>query len=232
MVVKQNILPALPYLSCQGKLSSNVLARPPNVTIGSRQGQVSHSPALLAGSPTPTTPEPAPMCCPGKVQGPLSPVLQLVRGRENSSTFRSPGPAFPAGPAASGERGGRKSLLCPAIAGEMSGGQDLLHSYPWGQLPTTPQIMTSSSTELLKGCAGPLFPESCSWLGVGSALWHSCPQNQLSQDAQARVGANSVQPRPVTSGWLLVVTDTCCCRATNPDVAPGGSAGQDPTMFF
>ena len=38
------------------------------------------------------------------------------------------------------------------------------------------------------------------------------------------------QPRPGMSAWLLVVTDPCCCRTTDPGIAPGGSTGQDPTM--
>lgn len=37
-------------------------------------------------------------------------------------------------------------------------------------------------------------------------------------------------PRPGKSSWPLVVTDTCCCRAKDPDIALGGSTGQDLTM--
>ena len=32
------------------------------------------------------------------------------------------------------------------------------------------------------------------------------------------------------SAWPLEVTDPCCCSTTDPDMAPGGSIGQGPTM--
>lgn len=38
------------------------------------------------------------------------------------------------------------------------------------------------------------------------------------------------QPIPGMSPWPLVVTDPSCCRAKDPDVAPGSSRGQDFTM--
>lgn len=40
------------------------------------------------------------------------------------------------------------------------------------------------------------------------------------------------QLRPKTSAWPLVVTDPCCNRATEPDIAPCDSTGQDPTTVL
>lgn len=37
-------------------------------------------------------------------------------------------------------------------------------------------------------------------------------------------------PRPETSTWHLVVTETIYCRAMDPDVASSGSTGQDLTL--
>ena len=35
----------------------------------------------------------------------------------------------------------------------------------------------------------------------------------------------------LTSAWPLVVTDLSCYRATDTDMAPSGSTGQDPTVI-
>lgn len=53
-----------------------------------------------------------------------------------------------------------------------------------------------------------------------------------------RGGASSIHPRTSTcplvaletAAWPLVVTDLCCCRTTDPDVASGSSTGQNLTM--
>lgn len=67
-------LPAFPHCHCPGELSSTLLDMdiPPNV----RQGQVSCSHALGAGSPTVALPGPALVFGQEEVQGPLAQVLQ------------------------------------------------------------------------------------------------------------------------------------------------------------
>ena len=49
------------------------------------------SPVLRAGLPAPMPPEPPPLCYPGKAQGPLSQVLQPVRGWASCPTRTSLG---------------------------------------------------------------------------------------------------------------------------------------------
>jgi hypothetical protein len=68
-----------PYLHHQSKLSSTALARPPDTTIGRRQGQPSGSHDFSTGSPTLMPLEPALLCCPVKVRGLLFQVLHPVR---------------------------------------------------------------------------------------------------------------------------------------------------------
>lgn len=81
---------AIPYRNHEGKLSSIVPARPPNGC----DWQWAGSALLLswpgASSSTPRPPEPAPLCCPIKVWGPVPQVLQPVRGH---ISFPAPTPA-------------------------------------------------------------------------------------------------------------------------------------------
>jgi hypothetical protein len=89
-------------------------------------------------------------------------------------------------------------------------------TYPGASLLTPPTICW--------GCS----PEFCSWLGVGSALL-SFPQGQISNDAQVKGGVSSSQSSDSTCPRAaaqtrdlfspLVVTDPCCCRAMNLDMA-------------
>ena len=72
VVAELVILLALPYLNQEGKLSSTSAAGLLNATISREQGQLSCPHALSAGSPAPTPPEPAQLCCPSEEQGPLS----------------------------------------------------------------------------------------------------------------------------------------------------------------
>lgn len=76
-------LPAFLDLHHQDKISSTTLANSPNAFQPGR-GRVS-SPALTSSSQLTYTQisEPAQLCCPGEVQGQLSGVLQLVRGRDS-----------------------------------------------------------------------------------------------------------------------------------------------------
>jgi hypothetical protein len=65
--------------------------------------------AFRAGSPLPS--RPAPLCCPGNVQGPLSLVLQPVRSRVTSSVLMTTEPALPTATGAG--RGGGGITPCP-----------------------------------------------------------------------------------------------------------------------
>lgn len=78
----------------QGKLSTTALASISNAVTGKGQSQLSFIHDLRTVSATPMTPEPALLCCPGEVQGPLSGLLQLVRGRSSFSALMTPGTAL------------------------------------------------------------------------------------------------------------------------------------------
>jgi hypothetical protein len=69
VVAELVILLALPYLNQEGKLSSTSAAGLLNATISREQGQLSCPHALSAGSPAPTPPESAPLCCSGEAWG-------------------------------------------------------------------------------------------------------------------------------------------------------------------
>jgi hypothetical protein len=70
----------------QDELSSSALARLSNATISRRQIQLLLS-CPQGWLPAPMPPEPAPLCCPVKVQGPFSQVLQPVRGWASFPAF-------------------------------------------------------------------------------------------------------------------------------------------------
>lgn len=73
--------PTLLYPEYQGEVSSTVPARLPNAAAGKGQGQHSRSHSLGAhGLPEPMPQEPARLCFLVKMWGPLSPVLQTLRG--------------------------------------------------------------------------------------------------------------------------------------------------------
>jgi hypothetical protein len=82
----------------------------------------------------------------------------------------------------------------------------------------------------LPQCVG-CSPKNYSWLGARSAL-PQCSGKRWGQffTAHRQQHIPRQQPRPGISTWSLVVTDPCCHRAIDPDVATGGNTGQNPTM--
>lgn len=75
------------------------------------QGHLSCFHALGVSSSTPTPSGPSLLCGPGKVQGPLSRVLQLVNGRDSSPTCHNPwGASLPSHTIIWQMRGGTRSL--------------------------------------------------------------------------------------------------------------------------
>lgn len=97
-----------------------------------------------------------------------------------------------------------------------------------GGSPTPPAIF----------CASLLI--TASYCGWGQLFCCHAPQDHLFHDAHVRVGASSSQSSDINmssrdsserdSAWPLVVADSHCCRATNPNMAPNGSTGQDSMM--
>lgn len=77
------------------------------------QGQLSCFHAFRAGSPALLTTGSSLVCCPGRVQGLLSCVLQQVRGMASSLILVTPGPVLLSAAGSKGQRGeGRLSLTC------------------------------------------------------------------------------------------------------------------------
>lgn len=60
-----------------------------------RQGQLSCALSFRARSPVPLPLGPILLCCPDKVQGPLSPVLWPLRGRDSSLALKTLWPTLP-----------------------------------------------------------------------------------------------------------------------------------------
>ena len=54
----------------------------------------------------------------------------------------------------------------------------------------------------------------------GIWVWNAVAQDQLQAQTET------------TTDWFLVVTDPCCCRATDSDVVPGDSTDQDHIMVL
>lgn len=87
-----------------------------------------------------------------------------------------------------------------------------------------------------------IFPEYCSWLGMGSALLFLCPQGQLSHDARVRVRSVLHSPQDINMSLSGCLDQGClpglggnrplllqvCCMDT--DLPPSGSTRQDSTM--
>jgi hypothetical protein len=97
----------------------------------------------------------------------------------------------------------------------------LLQSYPQGL--TCSKLQKCGVQKLARG--GVSSPDL---MTPGPAL-PRCPGEGWGQFCTAlRHQHVSRQPKPGTSAWPLVVTDPCCCRATDLDAS--GSTGQDPTM--
>lgn len=96
-----------------------------SAAIGRRQDQQSCSQALGAGSPTPMPPEPTPLCCSVKMQGPFPQVLQPLRGWTCSPISyphmdRSSMP-FPPGPASLCCTGKMQDPVLPSTAAHEEG---------------------------------------------------------------------------------------------------------------
>lgn len=95
--------------------------RPPHGRPMIGRAKISYAFSLRAGSPvlpppTPPPPELTLLCCPGKVQGPLSQVLQLVKGRASSTELMTCGQLSLS--ARGGEGGGKGA---PSLCQQMSG---------------------------------------------------------------------------------------------------------------
>lgn len=73
-------------------------------------------------------------CCPGKVQGQLSWVLQLVRGGAGSPSLMTSGPAFPSATGSEGRGRRRSSLLLPLYHMADEGWGHISHVHPWHQI--------------------------------------------------------------------------------------------------
>lgn len=86
--------PALPSPHYQDELSSIVLARSPFAAMSKGTGPVLLLSYSVASSSASTPPGPALLFCPGKVQGPISWVQKLVKGRDNSPALMALGPAL------------------------------------------------------------------------------------------------------------------------------------------
>lgn len=125
--------------------------------------QLSCSPTLRTGSPAHPTTESAPVCCPDGVQGRLSCVMQLVRGRVSSGTLMTLGPALSPVSGSKGQRG--KSifrLLMPppgrqgGVAADKDGWHPLCCSQAVGA--GSPASLTTGSTLVCcpNGVHGPL----------------------------------------------------------------------------
>ena len=154
------------------------------------------------------------LCYPGEVQGPLSGVLQQMRGKASSPALMIPGPALlPAG-GGKGQVYGRASLPYPC--------HHKANKW-WDQL--------SHAHTLRVGLLIPLPPRSVLLCCPGKVHGHlsHCHDPRASSPMMPREGLGPVlhspqtstcpgqQIRPGTSAWPLVGTD--------PDVASSGSTG-------
>jgi hypothetical protein len=146
-------VPDLPHLHHYGELSSTAPDRSPNATISRRQGAL-----LLSCHQDPLTcthaPEPGPLCCPVKVQGPLSQVLQPMRGWA-SSLMLTPRDWLTCAI--------RDQLHCVALRTTESKGAGSAH--PLSRSPR-PVLLTAS---IGKGLEGPPYPRP--FLGRGVAVY-------------------------------------------------------------
>lgn len=108
----------------------------------SRPGQFSCSYSLRDGAPVPSLSGPVPLYCPGKVQGPLSSVLQKARGQTSSDGPMTSGPVLQT--AAVGRR--KWGALAPHpghfTASRQVGGPALPSSHPWSWLTCIPSTST------------------------------------------------------------------------------------------
>jgi hypothetical protein len=91
MVAKRVSAWAPSSLHHQGKLSNIALVRPPNAVISRRQGQLSCSRALGAGSLAPIPPEPVLLYCPVGGQGQLPQVMHQARVWNTVPALTPPG---------------------------------------------------------------------------------------------------------------------------------------------
>lgn len=143
---------AFPHPHHCGKLSSTTPASSPYAVNSKGQGWFSCSHAFGTDSPALTLPEPALLYCPGKVQGLLSWVPQLLRGRGSSLTYHR---CVCGG-------GGHLSLSLATTWQTRDMGPALSLSPPQGRLTRAPSSRVSS-TVLPMGGVGPalLSPAAC-----------------------------------------------------------------------
>lgn len=184
-VIELVSLPALLHPHHQGKLYSTAPAGSSNATAGKRQSQ----PPALRHHTTP--PGPAPLCCPLKVQGLLSWMLQPVRGRASSPTLMTPGATLL--PASGGVQQGWGGHLSPIQATTRSTDSDRVSSSKF-TLWDRHAHNTCNQDQLY--CASwarysPTLLRTASGEGQGQL---SCLWDQLFHDNQARNGISTTRP--------------------------------------
>jgi hypothetical protein len=193
------------------ELSSTASFSSSNGTTSKGQNQLSHCYALGAGSSSPTLWWLALLCCPGKVQDPLSWILQQVRGRDSSPAQLTLEPAFLP---AIGVKGWGRAFLPRLHHYTADKCWDHLFKTPWIGLTCAPTIRVSSM--MLPRWGAVLARLSAAASGKQGQL--SCSRTLSTSFSKMSSSAQPPRHHHVP-GWhprlqmSLVVTDSCCCMA-------------------
>lgn len=185
------------------KLSSTVLASIPDVPGSEEWSHVSCSHGLGSGSPALMPPGPALLFCQSAVQGLLSKLLHLARGRASYSFFMLLRSALP--PSVDGKGWGPISHPWHHMAYKGGGEEALLLCHPQDKLTYAPANRVSF-TMLVKGGSRPTLP-------IREGLWSPILTVFF-----------------MITGAMDINTNLGCNRTIDTDIAHGSSPGQDDTM--